>query len=130
VSHARLFRQAELLVEAQIRRAVEISNGDSSRALGALVEWANAGGRERRVEVLRAVRHRVGCPPTIDALVDQVIGELGEEAAMDAALELLNPRENPERRTAIDLEIAAAAADAIRAWVTAECLAWRGGLLG
>ena len=129
MSHARLFRRAEIIVGKQIRRAVQAADGDAARAIRALVEWGNAGGRKRRVTVIRATRHLVGCPPTIAILIYQVVGELGEDVAEDIVVasvsELTDPRENPERCLAVELEVAAAAARAIHGWIAAECRAWR-----
>jgi hypothetical protein len=123
MTHDRLFRRAEVLVEKQILRAVRSTDGDATHALRALVEWANAGGRERRITLIRATRHLVGCPPTIAAVVDRAIAEVGEDAARSAGAELLDPRENSARRLALEHEVAVAGA--IHAWVRQECRSWR-----
>lgn len=109
-----------------VRAAVAASGGDAEQALTEVAEWVCDGGEEERSALFRALRPRVGCPPSLAAAVDRALDLAQDDDVFDAIVrERLDRREFPQFRARVDQEIADECIAALRRWVEAEAWAWR-----
>ena len=117
-----LFLEAATEVAAAIRRAVALADGDSARALGQLLAWADSRPDRQRV-LFQSTRYRVGRLAAQEEALDRAIEVAGddEDLALRATCELLDPLESPTLRERFDRELAAAVEAAIVEWIGEEC---------
>jgi hypothetical protein len=116
---ALVFAHAQAVVGDQIHQAAVRTGGNAEQTLGEVLRWADER-PERRPLLIQSVRHRVGCLPVIDEMVDSVFELVGgDEDAADAIIqECIN---SPLLRERLDRQIAELAAKALLGWVREAC---------